>query len=55
MVFNLIKDKELNGLISKRITDIFGKNHVKIDAQIKSKTQETMKVFCSFTNKIFLI
>jgi len=36
--------KELNGLISKRITDVFGKNHAKLDAQIKTKSQESMKL-----------
>jgi len=39
-----ILHKDLNGIISKRITDVFGKNHAKLDAQIKAKSQESMKL-----------
>jgi syntaxin 16 len=36
--------RELNSIISKRVTDVFGKNHAKHDSQIKEKNSESMRL-----------
>ena len=49
----LMKDKDLNGLISRRVADHFGKTHADLDAKIKDKNNEAFRVLYIFLYFLF--